>query len=98
MLLLVNSTDGTAFPSDTGSALSIHVPRLYGFPGSTACEFAILSLKVFSIHLVLKVASQNRTSASAVYRCFPAPDFVISGAKSTARQGWHHEILRNDWV
>ena len=35
----------------------------------------LLCEKVFSIHSVLKVASQNRIFASGVYRQFPAPDF-----------------------
>ena len=64
-------------PSDHRvGTLNQQVTRLYGFPSSTACEFAILSFwKVFSIHLALRVTPQNRIFASGVNRKFPAPDF-----------------------
>jgi len=48
--------------------LNQQVTRLYGFPGGTACEFAILLTEVFSIHLVLRVTPQNRIFANGVYR------------------------------
>ena len=49
--------------------LNQQVTRLYGFPCSTACKFAILSFwKVFSIHLALRVTPQNRIFASGVNR------------------------------
>ena len=57
-------------PSDHRvGTLNQQVTRLYGFPGGTACEFAILSFwKVFSIHLALRVTPQNRIFASGVNR------------------------------
>ena len=71
----------------TGSALSMTSDEAqYRFLVSTACEFAMLRVVsflfllscrfgVFSIRLVLRVASQNRIFASRAYRKFPAPDF-----------------------
>jgi len=56
-------------PASLRSSLNQQVTRLYGFPGGTACEFAILSFwKVFSIHLALRVTPQNRIFASGVNR------------------------------
>jgi len=49
---------------------ALWVPWWYGL---RVCDPS--SKKVFSIHSVLKVASQNRIFASGVYRQFPAPDF-----------------------
>ena len=72
LLLSVNSLHRWRRPSPSDhrvGALSQQVTRLYGFLDSTACEFAILlSLGVFSIHLVLRVASQNRIFACGVNR------------------------------
>jgi hypothetical protein len=62
--------DGSGLPHlTTGSALSVTsyealwVPWWYGL---RVCDSS--SEKVFSIHSVLRVASQNRISASGVYR------------------------------
>ena len=49
---------------------ALWVPWWYGL---RVCDPS--SKKVFSIHSVLKVASQNRIFASGMYRQFPAPDF-----------------------
>jgi hypothetical protein len=77
LLCPVKSTDGCGLPHlTTGSALSmtsyeaLWVPWWYGL---RVCDPS--SEKVFSIHSVLKLASQNRIFASGVYRQFPAPDF-----------------------
>ncbi len=56
-------------PSDHRvGTLNQQVTRLYGFPGGTACGFVILPLGVFSIHLVLRVAPQNRIFTTGVNR------------------------------
>jgi hypothetical protein len=77
LLLFGYLADGSGLPHlTTGSALSmtsyeaLWVPWWYGL---RVCDSS--SKKVFSIHSVLKVASQNRIFASGVYRQFPAPDF-----------------------
>ena len=77
LLLFGSLADGSGLPHlTTGSALSITsyeplwVPWWYGL---RVCDSS--SEKVFSIHSVLRVASQNRIFASGVYRQFPAPDF-----------------------
>ena len=77
LLLFGSLADGSGLPHlTTGSALSITsyealwVPWWYGL---RVCDSS--SEKVFSIHSVLRVASQNRIFASGVYRYFPAPDF-----------------------
>ena len=77
LLLFGYLADGSGLPHlTTGSALSmtsyeaLWVPWWYGL---RVCDPS--SKKVFSIHSVLKVASQNRIFASGVYRQFPAPDF-----------------------
>jgi hypothetical protein len=77
LLCPVKSTDGCGLPHlTTGSALSmtsyeaLWVPWWYGL---RVCDPS--SKIVFSIHSVLKVASQNWIFASGVYRKFPAPDF-----------------------
>jgi hypothetical protein len=77
LLLFGYLADGCGLPHlTTGSALSmtsyeaLWVPWWYGL---RVCDPS--SKKVFSIHSVLKVASQNRIFASGVYRQFPAPDF-----------------------
>jgi hypothetical protein len=73
LLRSVNSTDGFGLPHlTTGSALSmtsyeaLWVPWWYGL---RVCDSS--SEKVFSIHSVLRVASQNRIFASRVYRKIP---------------------------
>jgi hypothetical protein len=73
----VCSTDGCGLPHlTTGSALSmtsyeaLWVPWWYGLRVRDPS-----SEKIFSIHSVLKVASQHWIFASGVYRKFPAPDF-----------------------
>jgi len=49
LLLFGSLADGSGLAHlTTGSALSIKVTRLYGFPGGTACEFAIPPLRKFS--------------------------------------------------
>jgi len=48
--------------------LNLVFTRLYGFPGGTACGFVILPLGVFSIHLVQRVAPQNRIFTTGVNR------------------------------
>jgi hypothetical protein len=77
LLLFGYLADGCGLPHlTTGSALSmtsyeaLWVPWWYGL---RVCDPS--SEKVFSIHSVLKVASQNRIFASGVYRQFPVPDF-----------------------
>jgi hypothetical protein len=77
LLLFGYLADGSGLPHlTTGSALSmtsyeaLWVPWWYRL---RVCDPS--SKKVFSIHSVLKVASQNRIFASGVYRQFPAPDF-----------------------
>jgi hypothetical protein len=70
LLLSVSSTDGNGLPHlTTGSALSITSDEALWVPwwyGLRVCDSS--SEKVFSIHLVLKVTSQNRIFASGVSR------------------------------
>jgi len=48
--------------------LILQVTRLYGFPGGTACEFAILPLRSFLHPLSLVGRPTNRIFATGVYR------------------------------
>jgi hypothetical protein len=52
--------------------VSLRYSFFFVFPLTALLSFGF---GVFSIRLVLRVASQNRIFASRVYRKFPAPDF-----------------------
>lgn len=77
-----------AFPTGRrGRHSHLQVTRLYGFLGSTGCEFAMLRAAVsfldllpsrfgaFSFRSALRVAPQDWIFASGVNQEFPAPDF-----------------------